>query len=167
MDSKVEGLLISSVVLAVLTPISFYGFKTPILAGLLAISSLIVYRYVDGEGSKSSLTDLDELKLVYSQKSIEILLLLTAVSAPSVSKPVAVAALLLVFLGETIRDETEAVSKQLIKPYAGFELRALVLGIGFLGQSIAAFSLFYSLVLVSVLTLYEITRTIRISVSTV
>lgn len=164
MDSRNEGLLISSLVLAILTPVAFFAFKQPVLAGLTAVGSLISYRYAEGESSKTSLTDLDELKQVYSQKSIETLLLLTAVTAPSVSKPLAVATLLLIFLGETIRDEAEAVSKTVITPYAGFELRTLVIGIGLLGQTIAAYSLFYSLVLVAVLTLYEITRTLRTSV---
>ncbi|QKQ98425.1 hypothetical protein GKQ38_02780 [Candidatus Nanohaloarchaea archaeon] len=167
MKAENEAILGLSGLLALLVPVTFYTTETPLLAGLFSLASLGIYRYCDRKMAMSSLTDLDELKSLYVQKGIEAIILLTAVASPVVDKNVAVSVLLLVFVSETIREEAEAVSKTVLTSYAGFEIRAAVLGIGMVFQSVASYSLFYALVLVGVLTVYELGRTTHISLENI
>lgn len=162
MKPKNEVLLFSAAFLSLLSAVSFYSMRKPGIAGAGLLISLLVFRLAEKRISRHSNSDIDELKVLYTQKAVEITILVAVLLAPSIDKLVSVTVLGLIFVGETLREDLEAVSKSVITPYAGFEFRSAVLSLGMIGQMLVEYSLFYAATVVGVMTLYEIGRTTRI-----
>lgn len=161
MKAENEALLGLAGLLSLIVPVLYFSYRSAFLSGLAVLLSLLIYRFAERKSSTVSLTDLDEHKVLFSQKAVEFFALLTAFLSPVVDRYVAVPVLMIVFLSETVRYEMEAVAKSFISSYAGFEFRTVAVGIGLIGQVVASYSLFYSIVLVGVVTVYELWRTLR------
>lgn len=161
MKAEDEALLGLAGLLSLIVPVLYFSYSSAFLSGLAVLLSLLIYRFAERRSSEASLTDRDEFKLLFSQKSVEFFALLTAFLSPVVDRYVAIPVLMIVFLSETVRYEMEAIAKSFISPYAGFEFRTAAVGIGLIGQVVAGYSLFYFIVLVGVVTVYELWRTLR------
>lgn len=161
MKAENEAWLGLAGLLSLITPVLYFSYSHPLLSGLSVLLSLIVYHFAERKISEVSLTDLDEFKVLFSQKSVEFFALLTAFMSPVVDRYVAVPVLMIIFLSETVRYEMEAIAKSFIASYAGFEFRVTAVGIGLMGQLFASYSLFYAVVVVGVVTVYELWRTLR------
>jgi hypothetical protein len=147
--------------LSLIAPVLYFSYSSAFLSGFTVLLSLLVYNFAERKSSEVSLTDMDEFKVLFSQKSVEFFALLTAFLSPVVDRYVAIPVLMIVFLSETVRYEMEAIAKSFISSYAGFEFRVAAVGIGLIGQTLAGYSLFYAVVVVGVITVYELWRTLR------
>lgn len=161
MKAENEALLGLAGLLSLIAPALYFSYSSAFLSGLAVLLSLLVYNFAERKSSEASLTDMNEFKVLFSQKSVEFFALLTAFLSPVVDKYVAVPVLMIVFLSETVRYEMEAIANSFISSYAGFEFRVAVVGIGLIGQTLAGYSLFYAVVVVGVVTVYELWRTLR------
>lgn len=138
-------------------------FNTPVLAGVLALTSFLAFRFAEKNSLRKSQTSADRVLLSLTQRLIEAIIIVTVLLQPNISRIAGLTVLLTVFIVETTRDELENIAKAEIKPYVGFEVRSLILISGLLIQGLAEYGAFYAGALVILLNIYEFSRTLRIS----
>ena len=163
MDFKSETALIVSWLAGLTALITGLAVNIPIVAGVSAFASFLSYRFAEKNSLRKSRTTLDLLLFSLTQRSVEVLILATVLLQPNVTRLAGLTVVLTVFMVEILRDEMENIVKAQIRPYAGFEVRSIILALGLLAQGLVDYGAFYAGALVLIINIYEFSRSLRVA----
>lgn len=148
---KIAGVLLLSfsAASAMTSTFSYRG----LIAGIAAVASLLLLRSAEKASRKEGRTDRMKVSLVTSTVLYEMVLLMGAASAAS--KFASVLAIAAVGFTELLQVETKQELKKSFSPDIGREGRVVALAVALAGHSFNTWMLFYGLLFVALLAIYD------------
>ncbi len=134
---------------------------TGVVAGVATVSALALMRSAEKSSLQSGRTDQMKVALVSSNTLYELILLLGAVSLPIIPKYAAAILLASVAFAEILRLETEQSLRETFSPDIAREGRLIVLALALVAYSFNPYFLFYGVLFIALLAIYDSLRLIH------
>lgn len=162
MEFKTETALLISWLAGLTALTTGLIFHTPVVAGVSAFASFLSYRFAEKNSLNKSRTSKDRILFSITEVSVEVLILATVLLQPNIPKSAGLIVVFSVLVVEIMRYELENIAGAEVRPYAGFEVRSIVLGVGLLSQGLVEYGAFYAGAVVVIINIYEFSRSLRI-----